>query len=102
MADPQTDTPQVDAVLCAQTYPPGVHGVARALALKAEFGPVLGATRVHARHVGGAETLVTREASGVYRYHAHHHPRAGEERYAWTDRGDGVLYGVLNPEAKHG
>jgi hypothetical protein len=102
MSDVQADKPPIDAVLCPQTYPPGAHGVARALALKAEFGPVLGANRVHARHVGGTETLITREASGVHRYHAHHHPKAGEERYTWTDRGDGVCYGVLTDEAKDG
>lgn len=93
------EQPAVDAVLCPQTYPPGVHGVARAIALRDEFGPVLGAARVHARHVGATETLITREASGVHRYHAHHHPKAGGERYAWADRGDGVLYGVLTEEA---
>lgn len=65
-----------------------------------EFGPVLGgARRVYSRFSGAGQTEVFLTAEGVaHRYHPDNHPLAGCDRYAWKDRGDGILYGTLLPE----
>ena len=71
---------------------------------KTEFGPVLNSPRVHSRFVGGgSEAMLTGDGSSMagaagHRYHPDNHPQAGQERYTWTDRGDGILYGTLIPE----
>ena len=72
---------------------------------KTEFGPALKSARVHARFVGGGfEVLLSGDGSSAagsagHRYHPSDHPQAGQERYTWTDRGDGILYGTLTEAA---
>ena len=75
----------------------------------AEFKPILGVTgRIVFRDVPGGSLITEhieekdKAAKGI----DHHtllfptdHPLAGQPRYEWKDRGDGVLYGTLVPEA---
>jgi hypothetical protein len=88
---------KIDAVLIPRHYPRGAGD--RHEALRAEFGPVLGVERVHTRHCGTSESLVTAAAED-HRYFGITHPLAGQDRYTWQDRGDGVRYGTLRPEAR--
>lgn len=90
MAD---EAKNVDAILCPQAMPKGHDETSRLLWIKNEFTPVLGSKRAHARKVEGM-FLITKDGLGD-RYYAKNHPSAGEERYVWTDRGDGVMYGTL-------
>lgn len=94
MADkPET----LDAVLVPQNYPPGKHGRDRLAAITAEFGPRLGLKLVHCHPLPDNSLLCGK--AGNHRYHAGDHPLAGQERYDWFDRGDGVQYGRFNAEA---
>jgi hypothetical protein len=97
---------KVDAVLCPINYPKLRPGEDRHIKLKEEFGPVLGATIVHARTSDQTRTttlitgnLTLANGLGVSRYFPTSHPLVGRERYEWKDRGDGILYGMLTPEA---
>jgi hypothetical protein len=97
-----------DAILCKSTYPrlsPG-QDKDRHRWLKEEFAPILGTPLIYSRYAdpGHSVTLITGQPNdargrGVTRYFGSSHPLAGHERYKWTDRGDGVLYGTLTPEA---
>jgi hypothetical protein len=54
--------------------------------------------------MAGLMTLITgapddSRGRGISRLFATGHALAGRERYTWADRGDGVLYGTLTPEA---
>lgn len=88
-----------DAVICDQQYPAGASD--KLIARNQEFGPLLGAARVVSRHVPGNRSLVTAPPAGDVgsyhpgEFHPKEHPQAGQPRYDWMDRGDGVLYGVL-------
>lgn len=95
-----------DAVLCPISYPPLKPGEDRHVKLKEEFGPVLGVPRVHARFADQTRTvtfitgsLTLANGLGICRYFPTSHPLSGQERYEWKDRGDGVMYGTLTPEA---
>jgi hypothetical protein len=95
-----------DAVLCSANYPPGKVGTLRHQKLREEFGPVLGAAVIYSRaaDVGHTHTFITgtpndAQGRGISRFFSRSHPRAGEDRYAWADRGDGVFYGTLTEEA---
>lgn len=99
MPDPTRTT--FDAVLAPADYPVGKVQHAKLLALKEEFGPVLGSRLVHTRSVGGNMVLLTGGTEGVSLYHGDAHPLTGQERYDWLDRGtDGVKYGLLTDAAK--
>lgn len=87
-----------DAVLVPNQYPPDKSGPARLVALKLEFAAELGSQRVHAQHVdGGMDMLVARP---THRYQPDGHPDAGQDRFDWLDRGDGVFFGLLTDAAK--
>jgi hypothetical protein len=99
-------TGKPDAVLCSANYPPGQVGNLRHQKLREEFGPVLGVKMIYSRaaDVGHTHTFITgtpndAQGRGIARFFSRSHPRAGEDRYAWTDRGDGVFYGTLTEEA---
>lgn len=85
----------IDAVLCPRHYPPGKADMARHYALRDEFAPLFGGGLIYTRHQGTHHSLVTPFGDGddQPRYFWTTHPRANQERYEWTDRGDGVLYG---------
>jgi hypothetical protein len=95
-----------DAILCSANYPPGKVGDSRHQKLREEFGKVLGVSRIYSRaaDVGHTQTFITATPNdargrGISRFFSTGHPMQGEERYAWADRGDGVFYGTLTPEA---
>jgi hypothetical protein len=92
-----------DAVRCHRHYPPGKVEDARHAALKAEFAPLLGSKLVYTRHYGAHESFIAPTADdaqgrGLTVLFPTGHPRQGQDRYEWLDRGDGVLYGYLVPD----
>lgn len=97
MIDPKT-TKKYDAVLVPAQYPAGKAGPARLIALKQEFAADLGAKNVFSQFVGGSMNLLS--AAPTHQYHGDGHPNAGEDRYDWVDRGDGVSYGILTEASK--
>lgn len=72
---------------------------ARLERLRAEFVPLFGggAGPLFVRNQGG-EHYVTARPDDTLEF-PRSGPRSGESRYVWEDRGDGVLYGRLRPEA---
>jgi len=106
--DEAAPRPKIDAIRIPRHYPKGLQGDARHRALKAEFAPMLNSTMIYARHMGGTQTFITATANhplsadglewGCAPNYPLTHPKAGQPRYDWTDRGDGVFYGVEKPE----
>lgn len=88
-----------DAVLAPAGYPKGKTGAFRNEALRAEFSKDFGSPRVFWTHVGPEQILITPEPCS-HRYQPDTHPEAGQDRYDWVDRGDGVLVGFLTDAAK--
>ena len=70
---------------------------ARLAKLQSEFSPVLRVPRVFVRHQG-TEHFISGSPSDTIN-HPSHNARSGASRYNWEDRGDGVLYGYLEPIA---
>jgi hypothetical protein len=64
--------------------------------LQSEFSAVLGVDHVHVRNQG-TEHFITGGPNDLLNW-ARHEFRSGLPRYGWKDRGDGVLYGYLNPD----
>jgi hypothetical protein len=87
-----------DAVRSPLAFAGGGAAHARLARLRAEFGPVLGLPRVYVRHQG-AEHFVSGGPGDTLNFPSHH-PRSGLPRYDWSDRGDGVHYGYLKPDAR--
>lgn len=79
--------------------PIGFAGPGDALArlgrLHAEFAPLLGAARVFVRHQGTTH-FVSGSPDDTLLFPPTD-PRAGQSRYDWRDRGDGVCLGHLIP-----
>jgi hypothetical protein len=95
-----------DAILCPHHYPPGLVGDPRHQKLREEFCRVLGVKLIYSRgaDIGHTQTFITgvpndARGRGIARFFATGHPLQGRDRYDWADRGDGVLYGTLTPEA---
>src|SRR3984885_9020551 len=94
--------PPYDAVLVPRWYPKKKVDRARHLALRDELAPLMNDKQVYTRHCGDM-SLVTPFKQGAercHRYWPRGHENDGQEFYAWKDRGDGVMYGVLTEEAK--
>lgn len=70
---------------------------ARLAKLQSEFAPVLGVSHAYVRHQG-AEHFVSGAPGDTLNFPSHD-ARSGLPRYEWADRGDGVLYGHLKPDA---
>lgn len=87
----------IDAVRSPIGYAGAGPSSARLARLGAEFAGPLGAGRVFVRHQGG-EHFITPRADDTLLFPSGG-PRSGEPRYRWEDRGDGVSYGYLVPEA---
>jgi hypothetical protein len=87
-----------DAVLAPSSYPKNKTGAVRNAALRAEFAQDFGSTHVYSTHVGPNQILITPTPEQA-RYHGQNHALAGQDRYDWVDRGDGVLIGMLTEEA---
>ena len=65
--------------------------------LRNEFSPTLKVPLVYVRHQG-TEHFISGNPADTLNFHSHD-PRSGLPRYNWSDRGDGVLYGYLKPDA---
>ena len=72
--------------------------LSRQLRLQAEFAPILNVPRVFVRHQG-TEHFITGDPNDTLLF-PNLGPRAGEPRYEWHDRGDGVHYGYLKSVAE--
>ena len=59
--------------------------------LQSEFAPLLATPRVFVRHQG-ASHFVSGSPDDTLLF-PQSHPRSGQPRYEWTDRGDGVSLG---------
>jgi hypothetical protein len=70
---------------------------ARLARLQSEFAPVLQAPHVFVRHQG-TEHFITADPRDTLLFPSLG-PRSGEARYDWEDRGDGIFYGYLKPDA---
>jgi hypothetical protein len=70
---------------------------ARLANLQTEFSRVLKVLKVFVRHQG-TEHFVSGRPDDTINFPSHD-TRAGWPRYDWEDRGDGVLFGYLKPEA---
>jgi hypothetical protein len=105
---PDTPPPaSVDAILCSSHYPRLKPGEDRHQKLREEFAPVLGSPLIYSRpgDLGRSVTFITAQPNdakgrGIARFFGTGHALQGRDRYAWTDRGDGVYYGVLTEQAK--
>jgi hypothetical protein len=87
----------IDAIRAPIGYAGPGPSAARLERLATEFGRVLGTDRVFVRHQGG-EHFVSSHADDTLQF-PRDSPRSGEPRYRWEDRGDGVSYGYLRPDA---
>lgn len=85
------------AVRSPLSYAGAGDSYARLSKLQAEFAPVLGVSRVYVRHQG-TEHFVTGDPDDTLNYRSHG-TRSGVSRYEWEDRGDGIHYGYLKPDA---
>lgn len=96
----------VDAVLLPLNYGKGGTAEQRIRALAREFKPILGDRKWDARDVVGGKMLAPwvdpRDHTESFSHHTllfpTGHSLAGQSRYEWTDRGDGVKYGTLVPD----
>jgi hypothetical protein len=86
-----------DAVRSPLTFAGAGDSRARLAKLQAEFSSVLKVPRVFVRHQG-MEHFITGGPGDTLNFLGRD-PRSGLPRYDWADRGDGVLYGYLKPDA---
>jgi hypothetical protein len=90
--------PKIDAVICHADYPHFGDYYSKAHARNREFGPLLGCKSVASRNLPGDRSLLSGDPGQVTIVHPTNHRKAGQARYDWHDRGDGVMYGVLLPD----
>lgn len=86
-----------DAVRSPLPYAGSGDSHARLAKLQSEFSPVLKAPRVFVRRQG-TEHFISGSPDDTLNF-PNHDPRSGVARYDWKDRGDGVFYGRLKPDA---
>lgn len=86
-----------DAVRVPRSFAGSGDSAARLSRLQAELAPILDAPRVFVRHQG-TEHFVTGSPSDTLMFPSTS-PRAGEARYEWEDRGDGIVRGYLKDDA---
>jgi hypothetical protein len=87
----------IDAVRSPIGYAGSGPSSARLARLGSEFADLLGVERIFVRHQGGEHFITSRHDDTLM--FPRTDPRSGESRYRWEDRGDGVSYGYLEPEA---
>jgi hypothetical protein len=87
-----------DAVRAPLRYAGEGDSFTRLAKLQSEFSRVLRVPRVFVRHQGTEHFLSGRPDDTLGR--PGHEARSGEPRYAWQDRGDGVLYGYLRYDGR--
>jgi hypothetical protein len=81
------------AVRSPISYAGSGDSLARLSRLQSEFSKVLDASHVFVR-LQGSEHFITGSPTDTLSFPSPH-PRSGQARYEWHDRGDGVLYGCL-------
>jgi hypothetical protein len=86
-----------DAVRVPRGFAGPGDSLARLSRLQDALAPILEIPRVFVRHQG-TEHFVTGDPSDTLLFSSTS-PRAGEERYVWEDRGDGILRGYLKGHA---
>ena len=91
-----TSLGKIDAALIPADYPPGVpQGPLRQKALRDELRPLLGENAGVGWPLlnGSRMNFVKPDPRETFLFPVGH-IRAGEPRYTWVDRGDGVQYGT--------
>jgi hypothetical protein len=86
-----------DAVRSQLSFAGSGDSQARLARLQAEFSSVLKAPQVYVRHQG-TEHFISGGTGDTLNFQSRE-ARSGVSRYDWSDRGDGVLYGYLKPDA---
>jgi hypothetical protein len=86
-----------DAIRSPLSFAGSGGSYARLTRLQAELAPLLGVPRISVR-LQGTEHFITQTPSDTLYFPAQS-ARAGEPRYDWKDRGDGVHYGYLRADA---
>ncbi|WZO98177.1 hypothetical protein EP7_005233 [Isosphaeraceae bacterium EP7] len=87
---------RVAAVMVPVGYPGQGSSRERLSRLDREFAPLLGVRAMFIRQQGTGHFLSPQ--GGDTLLHPTHSPLAGQPRYDWLDRGDGVLYGTIKPD----
>lgn len=89
--DEPKEQPKPDVVYIPHDY--RIGGIPTLADLVKEFRPILGA-HPHFHKVNGNDHLAhTRPKTGEPMQFAKMHPREGQPRFLFRDRGDGILYG---------
>lgn len=89
--------PKPDAVRVPLSFAGAGDSFARLSRLQGEFAGLLQVERVYVRHQG-SEHFLTGDPADTLNFPGDS-PRAGEPRYRWEERGDGVSLGYLRTEA---
>lgn len=87
----RVDSTNPTAVRTPAAYAGAGDACARAARLQAEFGPLLRVGRIFIRNQG-SEHFITGNPHDTL-FEPVGSPNAGQPRYEWRDRGDGVLHG---------
>ena len=87
-----------DAVRPPLSYAGDGGALAKLVKLNTEFSQVLQVSQVCVRNQG-TEYFISHGPDETL-YFPGDSARAGESRYDWEDRGDGVFYGRLKPDEK--
>lgn len=86
----------IDAVRVPLGHAKGRTPQERVRAIAAEFAPLLGGGKVWIRHQQSF-IFVAPESKDTLLFPTGH-ALARRDRYTWTDRGDGVMFGTLAPD----
>jgi hypothetical protein len=86
-----------DAIRSPLPYAGAGDSFTKLAKLQSEFSLELRVPRVFVRHQGTTH-FISGKSDDTLNFPSHGR-RSGESRYTWEDRGDGVLYGYLKPNA---
>lgn len=89
--------PKPDAIRSPLVFAGPGDSSTRLLRLQAEFAEILQTPRIYVRHQG-SEHFITGNPADTLNFPSDGN-RCNEPRYEWRDRGDGILYGNLRPNA---
>lgn len=82
-----------DAIWLPNECVPPMHGMELPAWANRTFGPLVGAKVLWIRNQGQYRFMTADTRDTIY--FPKGHPREGQDRYTWVDRGDGVRYGTL-------
>ena len=91
-----TQSMRVDAIMVPVGYPGQGSSRERLARLAREFAPLFDGRPLMCRQQGTSHFL-SPDSNDTLLYPTHTHS-AGQPRYEWRDRGDGVRYGVLKSD----